>query len=324
MTNVLIRRLAITAIALAAGSLAFAQEFPAKPIRFVVPYAPGGATDAFARPVAHRLSQLIGQPVIVENRAGGNSIIGTDHVAKAALDGYTLLVNPASHLLIPFYNKNVPYDAIKDFTPIIAAAVNRRSIIVHPSLPVHSVMELVAYAKKNPGKISYAVAAAGSVQELAGDLLKVTTGIDIVPVAYKGGGPALNDLLGGQVQMAILVLPDTLAHIRSGRLRALGIVESSRAKVAPDIPTVAESGIPGYAIPDQWVGILGPAALPPAIVARLNAELSKVLASAETRTALENIGYEVTAGSAQQFATLMANDMKVYRKFAETIGIVAK
>jgi tripartite-type tricarboxylate transporter receptor subunit TctC len=319
-----IRRLAFIVAAFAASSLASAQEFPIKPIRFVVPYAPGGATDAFARPVAHRLSQLIGQNVIVENRAGGNSIIGTDHVAKTAPDGYTLLVNPASHLLIPFYNKNVPYDAIKDFTPIIAAAVNRRSIIVHPSLPVQSVQELVAYAKKHPGKISYAVAAAGSVQELAGDLLRVMTGIDIVPVAYKGGGPALNDLLGGQVQMAILVLPDTLAHIRSGRLRALGIVESSRAKVAPDIPTVAESGIPGYAIPDQWVGVLGPAGMPPALVARLSAELNKTLVSPETRTALENIGYEVTAGTPQQFATLLANDLKVYRKFAETIGIVPK
>ncbi len=310
--------------ALLASAVSFAQDYPVKPIRFVVPYAPGGATDAFARPVAHRLSQLLGQPVIVENRAGGNSIIGTDHVAKAAADGYTLLVNPASHLLIPFYNKNVPYDALKYFTPIIAAAVNRRSIIVHPSLPVHSVLELVAYAKKNPGKISYAVAAAGSVQELAGDLLRVTTGIDIVPVAYKGGGPALNDLLGGQVQMAILVLADTLPHIKSGRLRALGIVESARAKVAPDIPTVAESGIPGYAIPDQWIGVLGPAGMPSAIVARLNAELNKALHSLETRTALENIGYEVTAGSAQNFAALMASDQQVYRKFVETIGIVAK
>lgn len=319
-----VMRSVFVAALLAASSFVLAQEFPVKPIRFVVPYAPGGATDAFARPVAHRLSQLIGQPVIVENRAGGNSIIGTDYVAKAAADGYTLLVNPASHLLIPFYNKNVPYDAIKDFTPIIAAAVNRRSIIVHPSLPVHSIQELVAYAKKNPGKISYAVAAAGSVQELAGDLLRVTTGIEIVPVAYKGGGPALNDLLGGQVQMAILVLADTLPHIKSGRLRALGIVESGRAKVAPDIPTVAESGIPGYAIPDQWVGILAPAGLPPAIAMRLNAELNKALNSAETRTALENIGYEITAGTAPQFVALMASDVKVYRKFADAIGIVAK
>jgi tripartite-type tricarboxylate transporter receptor subunit TctC len=301
-----------------------AQDYPNRPIRLVVAYAPGGATDAFTRPVAQRLGQLLGQQVIVDNRAGGNSIIGTDYVAKAAPDGYTLLVNPASHLLIPFYNKSVPYDALKDFTPVVNAGVNRRCIVVNPSLPVNSVTELVDYAKRNPGKISYAVAAAGSVQELAGDLLKVAAGIEIVPVPYKGGGPALNDLLGGQVQMAILVLADTLAHIRSGRLRALAIVEGGRAKVAPEIPTVAEAGIPGYAVPDQWIGVLGPAGLPPAIVARLNGELNKALATPETRAALENIGYEVTGGSAQEFAALMANDAKVYRKYADAIGIVPR
>ena len=317
-------RALLAALLLVAPLAAPAQDYPNRPIRLVVAYAPGGATDAFTRPVAQRLGQLLGQQVIVENRAGGNSIIGTDYVAKAAPDGYTLLVNPASHLLVPFYNKSVPYDALKDFTPIVNAGVNRRCIVVNPSLPVNSVTELVDYAKRNPGKLSYAVAAAGSVQELAGDLLKVTTGIDIVPVPYKGGGPALNDLLGGQVQMAILVLADTLAHIRSGRLRALAIVEGGRAKVAPDIPTVAEAGIPGYAVPDQWIGVLGPAGLPPAIVARLNAEINNALASPETRAALENIGYEVTGGSAQEFAALMANDAKVYRKYADAIGIVPK
>jgi tripartite-type tricarboxylate transporter receptor subunit TctC len=314
----------VAALILIAPAAALAQDYPNRPVRLVVAYAPGGATDAFTRPVAQRLGQLLGQQVIVDNRAGGNSIIGTDYVAKAAPDGYTLLVNPASHLLIPFYNKNVPYDALKDFTPVVNAGMNRRCIVVNPALPANSVTELVDYAKRNPGKISYAVAAAGSVQELAGDLLKVTAGIDIVPVPYKGGGPALNDLLGGQVQMAILVLADTLAHIRSGRLRGLAIVEGGRAKVAPEIPTVAEAGIPGYAVPDQWIGVLGPAGLPPAIVARLNAELNKALATPETRAALENIGYEVTGGSAQDFAALMANDAKVYRKYADAIGIVPK
>jgi tripartite-type tricarboxylate transporter receptor subunit TctC len=306
------------------GGAAWAQDYPNRVIRMVVPYAPGGATDAFARPVAQRLSQLVGQPVIIENRSGGNSIIGTDFVAKAPADGYTLLVNSASHTLIPFYNKNVAYDSVKDFTPIVNAGVNRRSIIVHPSLPVNSVQDLVDYARRNPGKISYAVAAAGSVQELAGDLLRVTAGIDIVPVPYKGGGPALQDLLGGQVQMAILVLADTLPHIRSGRLRALGIVEGKRARVAPEIPTVAEAGIPGYSIPDQWIGVLGPARMAPGVVARLNAELNKALASTETRTALENIGYEVTGGAPQEFAELMASDSRLYRKYADSIGIKPK
>jgi tripartite-type tricarboxylate transporter receptor subunit TctC len=324
MNRLLLSTRLLICLLLLVPALAAAQGYPNRVIRLVVAYAPGGATDAFARPVAQSFSRIIGQSVIVENRAGGNSIIGTDHVAKAAPDGYTLLVTPASHTLIPFYNKNVPYDAVKDFTPIIAAGVNRRSIIVHPSLPVKSIQELIAYAKRNPGKISYAVAAAGSVQELAGDLLRVTTGIEIVPVPYKGGGPALQDLLGGQVQMAILVLADTLPHIKSGRLRALGIVESKRAKVAPEIPTVAEAGVPGFNIPDQWVGVLGPAGLPPEIVAKLNADFNKALNTPETRTALENIGYEVTGGSAQDHAALIANDMVTYRKYAKEIGITPK
>jgi tripartite-type tricarboxylate transporter receptor subunit TctC len=316
-------RVFLAALLLAPG-LAWAQSYPNRLIRIVVAYAPGGATDAFARPVAQRLSQLVGQPVVIDNKSGGNSIIGTEYVAKAAPDGYTLLINPASHTLIPFYNKNVAYDALKDFTPVIAAGVNRRAIIVHPSMPVNNIRELIDYAKRNPGRISYAVAAAGSVQELAGDLLRVTAGIDIVPVPYKGGGPALQDLLGGQVQMAILVLADTLPHIRSGKLRALGIVEGKRAKVAPEIPTVAEAGIPGFSIPDQWVAVLGPAGLPAEIVKRLNAEFNNALNSPETRTALENIGYEVMGGSPQELATLMANDVETYRKYAAAIGITPK
>jgi tripartite-type tricarboxylate transporter receptor subunit TctC len=320
----MIRRYACALALVLIPALAAAQNYPNRLIRLVVAYAPGGATDAFARPVAQSFAKIIGQSVIIENRAGGNSIIGTDYVAKAAPDGYTLLVTPASHTLIPFYNKNVPYDAVKDFTPIIAAGVNRRSIIVHPSLPAANIQELIDYAKRNPGKISYAVAAAGSVQELAGDLLRSAAGIDIVAVPYKGGGPALQDLLGGQVQMAILVLADTLPHIRSGKLRAIGIVESKRAKVAPEIPTVAEAGIPGFNIPDQWVGVLGPAGLPPDVVAKLNADFNKALNTPETRKALENIGYEVTGGSPQDHAALMANDMITYRKYAADLGIKPK
>jgi len=318
------RLYAFVAALLLVPGIAWAQSYPSKVIRMVVTYAPGGATDAFARPLAQSLSKLVGQSVIVENRAGGGTIIGTDYVAKAAPDGYTLLVAPASHTLIPFYNKNVTYDSVKDFTPIIAAAVNRRSIIVHPSLPVNNLKELVDYAKRNPGKLSYAVAAAGTVQELAGDLLRKTAGIDIVAVPYKGGGPALQDLLGGQVQMAILVLADTLPHIRSGKLRAIGIVEGKRAKVAPEIPTVSEAGIPGFNIPDQWVGVLGPAGLPPQIVRRLNADLNKALNTPETRTALQNIGYEVTGGTPQDHAALMENDIVTYRKYAKDLGITPR
>jgi len=301
-----------------------AQDFPNRPIRIIVAFAAGGATDAFARPLARRFSELIGQSVIVENRAGGNSIIGTDLVAKAVPDGYTLLVNPASQVLIPNYNKTMPYDAVRDFTPIVAAGVNRRAVVVHPSVPAQTMQELIEFGRRNPGRLSYGVAAAGSVQELAGDLLRAKAGMDMVAVAYKGGGPALNDLLGGQIPMAILVLADVIQHVRAGRLRALGIVEDRRAKALPEVPTIAESGVPGYTIPDQWVGVMGPAGLPAAIVSRLNSEFNRALASPETRAALEHIGYEVMGGTAEAFAGRMAADAALYRRIAQDIGVVPK
>jgi tripartite-type tricarboxylate transporter receptor subunit TctC len=184
---------------------------------------------------------------------------------------------------------------------------------------VQNLTELIAYAQKNPGKLSYGVAASGSAQELAGDLLKFTTGIDMVPVPYKGGAPAMNDLLGGQIQMGIFVLADTLQHIKTGRLRALGIVEGRRSKAASDIPTVAQAGVPGFAIPDQWIGIFGPAGLPANIAQRINAEMNKTLALPDVKAALENIGYETIGGSPTEFATMVADDQRKYQKLSETI-----
>jgi tripartite-type tricarboxylate transporter receptor subunit TctC len=316
-------RMFLWALALLAG-IAQAQTYPAKPIRIVVPYAAGGATDALARPIAARLSDVLGQQVIVENVAGAGTLIGTMQVANAAPDGYTLLLNPASHGLIPFYNKNARYDPIKDFTPIAAVGMSQRVIVATPSLPVSSMKELIAYAKANPGKLSYGIASAGTVQELAGDLLRVRAGIDLTPIGYKGGGNALTDLLGGQIQMAILVLPDTLQFIRSGRLKALGVIESRRSKAAPDIPTVAEAGVPGYSTPDQWVGLMGPAGLPPAIVARLNEAMNKVLRSPETVAALEKIGYETMGGPPSELGKRMADDVQVYQRFAKEIGLTPR
>jgi len=314
----------VLAAALLASGSASGQDFPNKPIRLIVPFAAGGATDILARPLAQGMAQVLNQQVIVDNRGGGNSIIGTSAVAKAAPDGYTLLVNAASHTLFPFYLKNVPYDAVKDFTPIAATGMSQRVIVVHPSLPVNSIRELVSYAKANPGKLSYAVAASGSIQELAGDWLRVTAGVEIVPVSYKGGGPAMTDLLGGHVQMAILVLPDMLQHIRSGKLRALGIVEARRSKLAPEIPTVSEAGIPGYAIPEQWVGVLGPAGMPNAIVMRLNEAINQALLLPVTRTALESRGYEIMGGPPSELGNRMLKDVETYRRFTTTVGVVPK
>ena len=298
-----------------------AQNYPARPIKMVVAYQAGGATDAFARMVVQKFSANIGQTVIIDNRAGGNSIIGSDYVSKAQPDGYTILLNPASHVLIPFYTKKMPYDALKDFTPIIAAAYNNRCLVVNLDLPVKTLTDFIAYAKSNPGKLSYGVAAAGSAQELAGDLLKFSAGIDMLPVPYKGGGPALQDLLGGQIQAGIFVLADTLQYIKSGRLKALGIIEGKRSKAASSIPTFAEAGVTGFVIPDQWIGVFGPPGLSPDIANKLNLAMNKTLLNPEVRTALESIGYESTGGSMQEFEVLLGDDQLKYRKIAEAIAL---
>jgi tripartite-type tricarboxylate transporter receptor subunit TctC len=319
------KRIALLLFALLALAVAaHAQSYPNKPIRIVVPYGAGGATDALARPIAMKLSEILGQQVLVENVAGAGTIIGTMQVANAVPDGYTLLLNPASHGLIPFYNKNAKYDPVKDFTPIAAVGVSQRVIVATPSLPVNSLKELIGYAKANPGKLSYGIASAGTVQELAGDLLRVRAGIDLTPIGYKGGGSALTDLLGGQIQIAILVLPDTLQYIRSGRLKALGVIESRRSKAAPDIPTVAEAGVPGYATPEQWVGLMGPAGLPAPIVAKLNEAVNKALRSPDTLSTLEKMGYEPMGGPPSDLAKRMVDDVQVYRRFATEINLTPR
>ncbi len=308
-------------VALGAPLIVQAQAYPAKPIRLVVPYAPGGASDTFARPVAQKLSEALGQPVVVDNRPGAGSIIGTDIVAKAAPDGYTLLITFSSHYLLPFFSKSVSFDTVKDFTPIGAAAVTPMVLVTHPSLPVNSIRELIDYGKKNPGKLSYAIAGSGSNQHLAGELLRIVGKFDMQVVPYKGGGPAVNDLLGGQVPMGILVLSTVNQHVKSGRLRAISVMEARRAKGAPDVPTVAESGMPDYLVPETWIGILGPAGLPRAIVDRINAELVKAVNVPDIRAKLEGAGYEISTVGPDELADSIGKSIDVFRRVVTAAGI---
>jgi len=303
-------------------SVAASQDYPSRLIRIVVAYAAGGGTDSAARPTAQKLSQLLGQPVIVENRPGANSIIGTDFVAKSNADGYTLLINPASQLLIPFYSGNVPYNAVADFTPIMNLSVNRRVIVVNPQLPINNLKELIDYARKNPGKLSFGVAAAGSAQELAGDVLKAEAGIDIVSIPYRGGAPALQGLLAGDIGMAILVVGDVIELVRAGKLRGIAIVDGARSKIAPEIPTVAESGI--TLVPEQWLGVMGPRGLSAPVANLLNESLGKVLAEPQVHLALETLGYEVAGGTREAFATRMQDDIEKYRALTQKLGIRPK
>jgi len=308
--------LAALACLVAGAPLARAQSaYPSKPIRIISPYSPGGAADTVARTLAPKLSEALGQPVIVENRVGASGIIGADHVAKAAPDGYTLLVNLGpSHHTIQFFSKNVPYDPVKDFTPITIVGTAPQAIVVPSAMPVKTVGELLEFARRNPGKVSYGTSGVGTSQHLGGLLLGIAGKAELTHIAYKGGAAALNDVLGGQIQVAILVLSNVLPHVRAGRLRALGVLEAKRARGAPTIPTTAESGVPGYALPDTWVGILGPAGMPPAIVARLDAEITKAMADVRLRTRLEAAGFEVSGSTPEAFSELLTNSVQVYQK----------
>ncbi|MBI4292181.1 MAG: tripartite tricarboxylate transporter substrate binding protein [Betaproteobacteria bacterium] len=311
--------LALLALFLAPVAVS-AQEYPSKPIRLVVPYAPGGGLDLFSRPVAQALTLSLGQPVVVENRAGAAAIIGAQVVANAAPDGYTLLALFGSQMLLPFVQKEIPFDNLRDFTPIIYTARVPNTVVVHPSMPIHSIKELVAYAKANPGKIGYVTAGTGTSQHVAGQLLGTMAKIDILHVPYKGGGPALNDLIGGQVQAGILVMGTVRPHIQSGKLRAIAVVESARARAMPNLPTVGEE-IPGYAMPTLWSGVVGPRGLPPAIVNRLNAEIRKAIVMPQVVKGLEALGFEVTGSSPEELAEIMRSSSEAYRKITASAGI---
>jgi tripartite-type tricarboxylate transporter receptor subunit TctC len=308
--------LALLAVPLAATG----QAFPSKPIRVVVPYAPGGAVDALARPTAQKLSELVHQPVIIDNRPGGNATIGSDNIAKSPADGYSILLSSIIHYLVPMFSKNVPYDPVKDFTPIIAAANVPNILAVHPSLPVHSVTELVDYAKKNPGKLFYGTTGIGSTHHLGGILFAQVAGIQLEHVPYKGGNPTINDALAGQIPVVILTAPTIMPHHRAGRLRALGLIEAKRFEVVPGIPAIGES-LPGYAVPNTWFGFLGPANMPRPVVDRLNAEIRKAIQTPEVRQRLEGLGFEVTGNTHDEFVAGLKSDIAVFRKVVSDAGI---
>ena len=301
---------------------ALGQAYPSKAVRMVVPYAAGGATDTVARAMGNRLSEALGQPVVIDNRAGANGTIGADIVAKAAADGYTLvLTGGPPHAAYPFLTKNVPFDTVKDFTPIIIIGTAPQVLVVHPSLPATSVKGLIDYAKKNPGKLSFGTPGVGTGPHMGGLLLNRAAGIDMVHVAYKGGAPALNDVLGGQIPVAILVLSTAMPHARSGKLRMLGVLDPQRAKAAPDTPTIAEAGVPGFAVPDQWIGVFGPANLSAAIVNQLNVAVLKAVAFPDVRSRLEAVGFEIKGNTAKASADHVVKDYETYRKITTELGI---
>jgi len=318
--RIVVLLLALCAQAFAAAQAA-AQTFPSKPIRMIVPYAPGGATDVLARPIAQRLSEQVGQPVVVENRPGANATIGADHVAKSPPDGYTFFLGSIVHYMVPFFSKNVPYDPVKDFTPLAQVAVVPNILAVNPSLPIHSVKDLIDYAKKSGVKLHYGTTGTGSTHHLGGIFLAQTAGIPLEHVPYKGGNPAIQDVLSGSIPLVILTATTIMPQVKNGKLRALGLIENRRFDVVPGVPTIGES-LPGYAVPDTWFGVLGPAGMPRPVVERLNAELRKAVQAPDVRQRIENIGMVPTGtASVDEIAVNVAAEVATIRKIVTAADI---
>jgi tripartite-type tricarboxylate transporter receptor subunit TctC len=299
---------------------AAAQDYPNRPIRLVVPYPPGGGTDVVARIVTEPLAAELGQPIIVDNRGGAAGNLGTDVVAKAQADGYTILFTLSSHTINPKLYEKLPFDVERDFAPISLVAQIPQILVVNPSVPIHSVRELIALAKANPGKLNYASVGIGSPGHIAGELFKLKTGVDMVHVPYKGGGPAVTDTIGGQVQLLFVSMPAALQHVKSGRLRAIAVTSAKRSASAPDLPTVAEAGVPDYAV-ESWYGALAPARTSPAIIARLNAAFVKALENPQVKERLFAQGAEAAPSSPAEFDQLIKDELAKWDVVIKTAKI---
>jgi tripartite-type tricarboxylate transporter receptor subunit TctC len=315
--------LLVAVLAALAAPFTFAQSaanYPAKPVRLVVPFPAGGTTDILARAVAQKLSEAWGRQMIVDNRPGAGGNIGSDLVAKSAPDGYTLLMGTVStHAINPSLYKNMPYDHVKDFAPVILVAGVPNVLVVNPSLPVHSVPELIAYAKANPGKLNFASSGNGTSIHLSGELFKAMTGVEMTHVPYKGSAPALTDLIGGQVQLMFDNLPSSLPFIKAGKLRALAVTSGARAAALPDLPTLAESGLPGFEA-SSWFGVLAPAGTPRDIVAKLNGAIAGWLASPEAKEKLLAQGAIAAGGAPDDFARHIGAETSKWAKVVKASG----
>ncbi|HXF15778.1 MAG TPA: tripartite tricarboxylate transporter substrate binding protein, partial [Burkholderiales bacterium] len=274
-----------------AGQPALAQHYPSKPIRIIVPYPPGGFNDTLARTLGQRLTESWHQAVIVDNRPGAGSTIGTNLAAKAPADGYTLLITSFAFAVNPALYSSLPYDSERDLLPVVLAATTPNLLVVNPQLPVQSIKDLIALAKANPGKLNYASAGNGSSNHLSMELFKMLTGTDMVHVAYKGSAPAVNDLMGGQVNLMFDNAPNVLQQVRAGKLRALAISSKQRSPIVKELPSVAEAGVPGFDV-SVWFGVMAPAGTPRAVIHQLNAQINAILQLPQIRQAFASQGVE--------------------------------
>ena len=303
-----------------AQAASVAAAYPARPIRLIVPFAPGGSNDIMARLAGQKLSESLGTQVVVDNRAGGSGIIGTDIAAKAAPDGYTVLMMSLTLAVNPSLYSKLPYDTEKDLAPVTLVASAPLMLVVHPSIPAKSVQELIAYAKANPGKLNFGSGGPGTTPHLAGEMLKAMAGIRMTHVPYKGGGPALNDLVGGQIQLMLENIPSTLPHAKSGRLRALALSGLKRSPLVPDLPTLDEAGLKGYEIVG-WNGLFVPSGTPRQIVTRLHGDIAKALAQPDVKERLATMGAEPVGNTPEEFRAFVKAEIVKWAKVVKAAGL---
>ncbi len=310
----------IAALAVVASAPAAAQSYPTKPIRLVVPFAPGGGTDIVARVLTQRLNEALGQPVVADNRGGAGSTVGTDIVCKAPPDGYTLLLGNISLAFNAWLYKSLPYNALKDLAPVSMVAVQPNIVVIHPSVPAKSIREFTDYARAHPGKLSFASAGAGSGTHLAGELLKDRLKIDMLHVPYKGTGPAVTDLIGGQVQVMISTFASALPHVKSGRLRALGVTSARRSPATPDVPTLMESGVPDYEY-STWYALFMPAGTPRAIIDKINQVARQALAADDMKQKFDAQGVDAWSSTAAELGAYLRAETEKWGKVVRAAGI---
>ena len=311
---------AVLCVPLLAAGVAAAQVWPAKPVRVVIPWPPGGSNDVVGRIVMQKVSESLGQQFVVDNRPGASGAIGAEPVAKSLPDGYTLMVHSTTHLGNQHLYKKLPYDVVRDFAPVGTLAAQPGALAIHPSLPVKTVKEFVALAKARPGQINYSSSGNGSSPHLSMALLTSMTGIDLVHVPYKGGAPQVTALVGGESQASLATISTVIVHVKSGRLRALGVSSAKRSAMLPEVPTIAEAGVPGYEM-SPWIGVYAPANTPKAIIDKLNAEANKALRHPDVATSLTNQVLDPQPSTPEEFAQRIKIDFEKYGKLIKAIGV---
>lgn len=316
-----VARLACAFVLATGAAAAMAQAYPSKPIKLVIPYPPGGIGDTLARELGTQLTLRMGQPVLVESKPGASQMIGADYVAKSAPDGHTIFLASLSSLVLNVYaQKTMPYDPVKDFAPVSMFFSTPLFLVVNPQVPVKNVTEFIAYGKANPGKLTFGSIGTGSSLHLTGEMFKSAAGVDMLHVPYKGSVPAVTDLLGGQIQALFDAGTSSLPHVRAGKLRVLGVSSIKRASGTPDIPTIAESGVPGFDA-SFWFGIVAPAATPKAIVQKLSAEINEILKQPAVRDRFKSSGVEVAGSTPEEMAAQIQADMPRWTEIQRKAGI---